>query len=165
MSDLRDAKLIVLSKTPQHPLSTALQSGFFKQVVETSLATIACVLAAEGMGIAIVDPFSASEFVGRNLVLRRIEPSFTIGTAVIYARGRRLSAPAREFLDEFLAHTRSFLEKIISRSTNRSIEASCRERSRWLRGAAPRPIWCRAVRSRKGSFSSPLTKSGFVDSV
>jgi DNA-binding transcriptional LysR family regulator len=63
------------------------------------------------MGIAIVDPFSASEFVGPNLVLRRIEPSFTIGTAVIYARGRRLSAPASEFLDEFLAHTRSFLEK------------------------------------------------------
>jgi DNA-binding transcriptional LysR family regulator len=111
MSDLREANLIVLSKTPQHPLSTALQSGTFKQVVETSQATIACVLAAEGMGIAIVDPYSASEFIGRNVVLRRIEPSFTIGAAVIYARGRRLSTPAREFLDEFLEYTRSFLEK------------------------------------------------------
>jgi DNA-binding transcriptional LysR family regulator len=111
MSDLREAKLIVLSKTPQHPLSTALQSGTFKQVVETSQATIACALAAEGMGIAIVDPFSASEFIGRNVVLRRIEPPFTIGAAVIYARGRRLSTPAREFLDEFLAHTRLFLHK------------------------------------------------------
>lgn len=111
MSDLQEAKLIVLSKTPQHPLSTALQLGTFKQVVETSQATIACALAAEGMGIAIVDPFSASEFIGRNVVLRRIEPPFTIGAAVIYARGRRLSTPAREFLDEFLEHTRSFLEK------------------------------------------------------
>jgi DNA-binding transcriptional LysR family regulator len=110
-SDLGEEKLIVLNKTPQHPLSIALQSGPFKQVVETSLATIACVLAAEGMGIAIVDPFSANEFVGRNVVLRRLEPSFTIGVAIIYARGRRLSAPACEFLDEFLAHTQSFLEK------------------------------------------------------
>jgi DNA-binding transcriptional LysR family regulator len=110
MSDLGEEKLIVLTKTPQHPLSMALQSGPFKQVVETSLATIACALAAEGMGIAIVDPFSASEFVGRSVVLRRIEPSFTIGVAIIHARGRRLSAPAREFLDEFLAHTQLFLE-------------------------------------------------------
>jgi DNA-binding transcriptional LysR family regulator len=111
MSDLGEERLIVLSKTPQHPLSIALQSGTFRQVVETSLATIACTLAAEGMGIAVVDPFSASEFVGRNVVMRRIEPAFTIGAAVIYALDRRLSLPAREFMDEFLAHTRSFLEQ------------------------------------------------------
>jgi DNA-binding transcriptional LysR family regulator len=111
MSDLRREKLIVLTKTPQHPMSIALQSGPFREVVETTFSTIACALAAEGTGIAIVDPFSASEFVGRDVVLKRIEPSFTIGIAVIYALGRRLSAPAREFLDEFLAHTQSFLEK------------------------------------------------------
>ena len=51
---------------------------------ETPLSQIACVLVSEGVGIAIVDPFSASEFVGR-IVARPLRPE----------RGRKAERPAR----------------------------------------------------------------------
>jgi hypothetical protein len=72
---------------------------------------MACVLVTEGAGVAIVDPFSASEFVGRGLALRAFEPAWIIGTAVIHSRNRPLSITAREFHAEFLEHARSFLER------------------------------------------------------
>jgi DNA-binding transcriptional LysR family regulator len=111
LSDLQHERLVLLSKTPQHPLSTAFQSANLHYVAETSLSTIACALVSEGLGIAVVDPFSASEFVGRNVVVRPLRPSFTIGTAIVYARERSLPLSAREFLDEFLVHIRSFLRE------------------------------------------------------
>ena len=109
LSDLRDERLVLLSKTAQHPLSTAFQSAGLHYVAETSLSTIACALVSEGMGVAIVDAFSASEFAGRNVVVRPLRPSFTIGAAIVYAQGRSLSLSAREFLNEFLAHVQLFL--------------------------------------------------------
>ncbi len=61
------------------------------------------------MGIAIVDPFSASEYVGRGVVLRPLEPAMTIGTAVVCSRSRPLSAIAQTFLNDFLEYSREFL--------------------------------------------------------
>ena len=109
--DLNGETLILLSKFRGglHPVEVALQSISSRQSVETSLSTIACVLAAEGVGVAIVDPFSASEFVGRGVVIRRFEPALTIGTAMVCARDRAISVVAREFTTAFLDHTKAFL--------------------------------------------------------
>jgi DNA-binding transcriptional LysR family regulator len=69
------------------------------------------VFVSEGMGVAIVDPFSASEFVGRNVILRPFEPSIRIGTGVVHSSDRALSMIAWEFRAAFLDHVRQFLER------------------------------------------------------
>ena len=63
------------------------------------------------MGVAIVDPFSASEYVGRNLVLRPFLPTASIGTALVYSQERPLSAIAQEFHALLLERTTTFLSE------------------------------------------------------
>jgi len=109
--DLTDENLILLNKDVRHPINIALQSVRHRQVIDTELSTIACALVSEGTGVAIVDPFSAAEFVGRGLVLRPLEPTFTVGTAIVHSADRTLSLIAQEFLTAFLDHTRQFLAR------------------------------------------------------
>jgi DNA-binding transcriptional LysR family regulator len=56
------------------------------------------------MGVAIVDSFSASEFVANNLVMRPFEPALIIGSALVHSSERSLSVVAQEFRDAFLEH-------------------------------------------------------------
>jgi DNA-binding transcriptional LysR family regulator len=109
--DLHDENLILLSRfrSGVQPVEVALQSVTRRAPIETPLATIACVLVTEGMGIAIVDPFSASEFVGKGLVIRPFEPSWIIGSALVHSSERALSVIAQEFRDMFLEHARRYL--------------------------------------------------------
>jgi DNA-binding transcriptional LysR family regulator len=109
--DLDDENLILLTKfrTGVQPVEVALQSVTRRAPIETPLTTIACVLVTEGMGVAIVDPFGASEFVGKGLVLRPFEPSWIIGSALVHSSDRALSLVAREFRDALLAHVREYL--------------------------------------------------------
>jgi DNA-binding transcriptional LysR family regulator len=111
--DLHDENLILLTKFTygHHPMEVALQSVRRRRVIETPLSTIACVFVSEGMGVAIVDPFSAAEFVGRSVVLRPFEPSLNIGTAVVHSSDRALSMIAQEFHAAFLDHARQFLKR------------------------------------------------------
>ncbi|MGA8907785.1 MAG: LysR family transcriptional regulator [Acidobacteriaceae bacterium] len=111
VQDLRDENFVALSKSDTHPIHNILQAVRRRQALDTQLSMIACVLVLEGMGIAIVDPFSASEYIERGLVVRPLEPAMTIGTAVVCSRGRPLSAIAQSFLDEFLEHSRQFLAR------------------------------------------------------
>jgi DNA-binding transcriptional LysR family regulator len=111
--DLVDETVILLTKFQHglHPIEVALQSIRRRSWIDTPLSTIACVLALEGHGVAVVEPFSASDFVGRGLVLRAFEPALIVGTALIHSSERPLSLAAREFHDAFLAHTLAFLER------------------------------------------------------
>jgi DNA-binding transcriptional LysR family regulator len=110
--DLHDETLIVLSKFfsyGQHPVGLALQPVRRTQWIETPLASIACVFVSEGMGVAIVDPFSASEFVGKGIVLRPFVPAMMVGSALVHASDRPLSILAAEFHAAFLEHVQDFL--------------------------------------------------------
>ena len=109
--DLHDENLILLSRfrSGVQPIEVALQSVARRAPIETPLATIACVLVTEGMGVAIVDPFSASEFVGKGIVIRPFEPSWIIGSALVHSNERALSVIAQEFRDALLAHVRHYL--------------------------------------------------------
>ena len=111
--DLQQENLILLTRLAagQHPIAAVLQSAHPRQVIETSLSSIACVFVSEGMGIAIVDPFSVSEFVGRNIVARPLEPSFNVGTAIVHSTERPLSMVAEEFRAAFLDHIHQFLQR------------------------------------------------------
>jgi DNA-binding transcriptional LysR family regulator len=111
--DLYDQNLILLSKFTRglHPIELALQAIPRRQLIDTPLGTIACVLVSEGMGIAIVDPFSASEFVGKNVVFRKFKPTLNIGTAIVHSSERKLSKIAVEFRAALVLHARKFLER------------------------------------------------------
>jgi len=113
--DLHDEKLILLTRLKNaegnHPIRFVLQSVRYTQRIETPLSTIACVLASEDAGIAIVDPFSASEFAGKGVVVRPFEPAFNIGTAIVHSSERALSLLAQEFHAAFTKHIRRFLQQ------------------------------------------------------
>ncbi len=102
--DLRDETFVLLNKSATHPIHNLLHAVTRRQSIDTSLSMIACVLVAEQMGVAIVDPFSASEFAGRGVVMRPLDPAVTLGTAVVCSQGRKLSAVAQDFVDELLGH-------------------------------------------------------------
>jgi DNA-binding transcriptional LysR family regulator len=111
--DLAGEDIVLLSKFRQgaHPVERELQSVRLGRVIETSLSTIACVMVSEGAGLAIVDPFSASEFLGRGLVLRQLQPSMVVGTALVHSSERPLSVAAAEFHASFSDHVRTFLDQ------------------------------------------------------
>lgn len=75
-----------------------------KTVVTPPLSGIACSLVAAGTGIAIVDPFSASEFQDRGVVALRFEPPVGVRVAIVTSVHRRLSAVSQEFIEAFRAH-------------------------------------------------------------
>ncbi|MBV2186953.1 MAG: LysR family transcriptional regulator [Rhizobium sp.] len=79
-------------------------------LIETPLAGIACGLVARGMGVTIVDPFTAMTFRDQGLVARPLTPDLDVGFFMLTARSRPMSKLAAEFAgaiqqyaDEFLA--------------------------------------------------------------
>jgi DNA-binding transcriptional LysR family regulator len=113
--DLHDEKLILLTRLRNaegnHPIRYILQSIRYRQRIETPLASIACVLVSEGAGLAIVTPFCASEFIGMGVAVRRFEPTFNIGTAIVHSSERALSLLAQEFHAAFIEHIGRFLKR------------------------------------------------------
>lgn len=54
-------------------------------------STTACSLIAEGLGVAIVDPFSTADFVGRGIVVKPFRPAVTYQFKLLYPRSRERS--------------------------------------------------------------------------
>jgi DNA-binding transcriptional LysR family regulator len=67
--------------------------------METLGTSAACAMVAEGIGLAIVDPFSAAFACGR-LVQRPFLPTINFGFRLVYPDNRVLSNAARSILDE-----------------------------------------------------------------
>jgi DNA-binding transcriptional LysR family regulator len=67
--------------------------------METLGTSAACAMVAEGIGLAIVDPFSASFACGR-LVQKPFLPTINFGFRLVYPDNRVLSNAARNVLDE-----------------------------------------------------------------
>lgn len=73
-------------------------------VVETPLAHVACILVCEGVGVSVVDPCAADEYVNRGLVIRPLSVAIEVGYVFIRPRQRTLSTLASQFISEFSAH-------------------------------------------------------------
>jgi len=69
--------------------------------LEAKLSHTACTLVAEGAGVAIMDPTSASEFVGRGVVLRPFSVFIDAGFLVIRLSNRAPSDVVDRFAAEF----------------------------------------------------------------
>lgn len=76
--------------------------------LKTPLSEIACALVAAGAGVSIVDPFTAREFLSRDVLVRRFEPAIEFQVAAVYPARRALSGLARDFLAGFAAYIERF---------------------------------------------------------
>ena len=80
--------------------------------IETPLSEIACSLAGSGAGVALCDPFTATEYATRGIVVRPFEPRIHFEFAALYAAQGTLPPVAREFIDSFRAHITAFLRTL-----------------------------------------------------
>ena len=72
-------------------------------VVETIYATTVCALAAEGVGIGLVNPYAAVGFDPANLVLRPFEPAVHSKSLLLLPLDRPKSQLVRDFIDCLMA--------------------------------------------------------------
>ena len=79
--------------------------------IETPLSEIACALAGSGAGVALCEPFTATEYASRGIVVRPFEPRLDFEFAALYAGQRSVPPVAREFIDGFKAHVTDFLKR------------------------------------------------------
>jgi len=79
--------------------------------IETPLSEIACSLAGAGAGVALCEPFTATEYATRGIVARPFEPRIDFEFSALHAAHRSPSPVAREFIDGFRAHVASFLKR------------------------------------------------------
>jgi DNA-binding transcriptional LysR family regulator len=70
-----------------------------RELIETQLSEIACLLVAEQAGLSLVDPFSATEFAGRGVVFRPFRPDVFFDVAILTSSSRPTSTLAGEVLD------------------------------------------------------------------
>ena len=66
----------------------------------TDLFRNALNLVKQGLGVALVDPFTLLSDDGKGYVARPFEPAITLDMIIVTARGRPLSAVGREFLED-----------------------------------------------------------------
>ncbi|SKA16216.1 DNA-binding transcriptional regulator, LysR family [Enhydrobacter aerosaccus] len=77
--------------------------------IETPLSEIACSFAGSGAGVTLCEPFTATEYATRGIVVRPFEPRINFEFAALYAAQRTPPPVAREFIDSFKAHVTAFL--------------------------------------------------------
>lgn len=103
-ADLRDCPFIALERGTR--LGTAVRQAFeaagepFRHAVEVRYCHTACVLAASGIGVAVVDPFSPAGSGRPDLAVVPFEPATPVSAFVVTSRSRPLSRLAGDFLKE-----------------------------------------------------------------
>lgn len=80
-------------------LRTRVHTHLFKNVLS---------FVQEGMGVAILDPFSLEYDSGAGFVTRRFRPTLLMDLAVVTSRARPLSALGQQFLDLLLEELRPY---------------------------------------------------------
>lgn len=80
--------------------SFARASAPFRPTVEVRYCNTACVLAATGVGPAVVDPFSPRQAGIHALAVRPFAPATPVAAYMLWSEAEPLSRLARSFLDE-----------------------------------------------------------------
>lgn len=79
--------------------------------IETPLSEIVCALAGSGAGVGLCEPFTATEYSTRGIVVRPFEPRLDFEFSALYAAQRTVLPVAREFIDGFRAHVTEFMRR------------------------------------------------------
>lgn len=99
-ADLRDQPLILRSGSQMQARVEAALAAIgisYRPTIECSESPTICSLVAQGLGIAIVDPFTANEFRQRGIVARRLRPAVPYDTALAFPANRPRAKLALEF--------------------------------------------------------------------
>jgi len=67
-------------------------------VLEAQFAAVVASMIAEGLGIGLIDPFTAAEFRDKGVVALRFEPRIEFHVGILHPTHRPMSRVAREFL-------------------------------------------------------------------
>jgi DNA-binding transcriptional LysR family regulator len=111
-SDLSPYPFIGLERGTR--LGEAVRASFreagcpFNFTVEVRYCNSACVLAAAGVGLAVVDPFSPASSGPHDLVTRPFRPKTKAVASVAWSKARPLSRLAMAFLGEVRAAAKEF---------------------------------------------------------
>ncbi len=103
--DLDGIPLIVTNR--DHYLYRALQEAFnadgvdFKALVESRQFAPACIMVAEGYGVAVVSEIDAREYQGEGLVIRPFEPVIPFKINILYPVYKPRSILTIEFVESF----------------------------------------------------------------
>jgi DNA-binding transcriptional LysR family regulator len=104
VSDLRGERFIAIARNVPSGLhvdrifSKAKVSR--KIVLETQNAAVACAFVKQGMGVSILDPFTAAAVADERMVSRPFRPGFSFRFSALARSDRILPRIARLFLDE-----------------------------------------------------------------
>jgi DNA-binding transcriptional LysR family regulator len=78
-----------------------------KLMVETQTSAGICSFVAAGMGVAIIDPVTAFEYRGTDIVFRRFEPVISTDFSVLLPSQR----PPSLLVKKFVKHVRAFVQE------------------------------------------------------
>ncbi len=104
---LDDHPFIVMGA--DHMVSRRTREAFHSQGANwrirchTDLFRNALSLVKQGVGAALIDPFTLSSDDGQGYVLRRFDPRILLDIVIVTARGRPVSAIGQEFLNQITA--------------------------------------------------------------
>jgi DNA-binding transcriptional LysR family regulator len=99
------AGLRIISSEPVSRLGSAVAKAFhdrsvpYAPNVSVLQGVVACSLVANGLGVAIVDEFSAMQWSERKLVAVPLEPTIVVVASIISVADRPLSRLARRFVE------------------------------------------------------------------
>ena len=100
--DLADIPMIVLTRAcaGRHRIDQVFQAAGvnYKALYETPFASTICSLVAKGLGVGLIDPFTAYDFKNHPIVVRPFEPAIIFHVGVLYPGHRPLSKVASRFL-------------------------------------------------------------------
>ncbi len=108
--DLVEFPLIGLERGTR--LGEAIRNSFdqagapFQPTVEVRYCNTACVLAAAGVGVAVVDPYSPRQGGSHELVVRPFVPKTLAVAYMLWSQAQPLSRLAQRFLDDVRAASR-----------------------------------------------------------
>ncbi len=119
--DLAGEEVILLGRGSyqRHIVEIALTGVPIRSTVETPLSAIACALAAQGVGVALVDAFTARRFIDRDVVVRPFHPALDAGFSLVTSRQRPLSQAAMDFLAAVESGSAEFLASIANADRER----------------------------------------------
>jgi DNA-binding transcriptional LysR family regulator len=119
-TDLEDAPFISLTRDAvgRHVIDRVFERfGVTRRLVaETQANALICELVRRGLGVALVDPFTAADYAGRGVVAVPFRPRIEFRLGILYPKHRPLSRVAKVFL------------AILRRRRNSLLQGSARRR-------------------------------------
>ncbi|HEV3178762.1 MAG TPA: LysR substrate-binding domain-containing protein [Stellaceae bacterium] len=101
-ADLRDLPFIALARDQvgRHMIDRVFERAGTPHKVraETQVNAVICDLVRRGLGVGVVDPFTAADFAGRGIVTLPFRPRIDFRLGILYPTHRPLSRVARAFL-------------------------------------------------------------------